>query len=400
MKPKYVIDCILQNRRLREHLYVLHNVRKDSSSMLKHYRRVESDDGDVENGVTKEKVAGDDTTATTTTITTTTTTNAILSPLATPQLLRLEPVKTIPRNLKTTGNDPNFYREFFSNSRLHHIGGWAMRSNTKSDPNDNIGSDRIRSNKSVKLSSTPPGERVVMHVDIDEFFAAVVLRDKPELKDKPVVVCHGDGGKGSNSEISTCNYPARDLGIRKGMFLARARQVAGDTDIIVMNYDFEGFEDVSSAFFDLLSELRGDNFTVTEIEQMSCDEAYLEVYIDACIDEGAVDPLQLSNSSYEDDYGDEDYNPSLHSANGCNGIRLSPSLKPFLDDLCSQIREDMRSKTKVNVSIGVGKNKFLSKMGTDRIKPDGHHIVYDPTELLGELNLRQLYGVGRKTAKR
>lgn len=63
-------------------------------------------------------------------------------------------------------------------------------------------------------------ERVIMHCDFDAFFASVGLVDRPEMKGKPVVVCHsqgGQGGHGSTSEIASASYEARKFGIKNGM---------------------------------------------------------------------------------------------------------------------------------------------------------------------------------------
>lgn len=71
--------------------------------------------------------------------------------------------------------------------------------------------------------ATEAEERVIMHCDFDAFFVSAGLVDRPEMRGKPVVVCHsqggqgGQGGQGSTSEIASASYEARGFGIRNGM---------------------------------------------------------------------------------------------------------------------------------------------------------------------------------------
>lgn len=108
---------------------------------------------------------------------------------------------------RTVGNDPNFLESYFNSSRLSFIGSYKQRSN--------------KANKSL-LSMDKPDKnttkcRVVFHIDMDCFFAAVVLRSYPQYVNKPVAIGHRHilsnqrlgfkrDGSGSSSELSTCNY--------------------------------------------------------------------------------------------------------------------------------------------------------------------------------------------------
>jgi BRCT domain, a BRCA1 C-terminus domain len=111
--------------------------------------------------------------------------------------------KYINGKLRTVGTDPNFLENFFSKSRLSFIGSFKQRA--RSSPE-----------KSAKMAKEPPTNtlRWVFHVDIDSFFASVVLRDYPQYRDKPVVVSHqgsddqrtASRSSTSTSECATCNY--------------------------------------------------------------------------------------------------------------------------------------------------------------------------------------------------
>jgi len=93
-------------------------------------------------------------------------------------------------------------------------------------------------------------------VDIDSFFASVVLRNHPELKEKIVVICHGGRGANSTSEIATCNYAARDLGIKKGSYLSKAQEICSQRNIelVILGFDFKGFDEVSAQLWEVLGE--------------------------------------------------------------------------------------------------------------------------------------------------
>lgn len=60
-------------------------------------------------------------------------------------------------------------------------------------------------------------ERILFHVDMDCFFAAVAAVGHPELANKPLAICHGSGSD-SGSEVSTCNYIARNAGVKRGTY--------------------------------------------------------------------------------------------------------------------------------------------------------------------------------------
>ena len=118
-------------------------------------------------------------------------------------------------------------------------GRWQKRTETQQQQQ---GRNDIKSRK---------GTCVIFHVDVDCFFAAVSLR------------------------ISTCNYVARTHGIRKGMFLRKAIELC--PDLVVIPYDYEGYEEVSVIVGDILQKCT-DLYGGT-IEHVSCDEAYIELHL-------------------------------------------------------------------------------------------------------------------------
>ena len=249
------------------------------------------------------------------------------------------------------GTDPNFLESFFNNSRLSFIGSYRQRTKANSSPSK-------ATNKQDKDT-----QQFVFHVDMDCFFANVALRKFPHLREKPVVISHhaqpGEGGVNvannrtisdhSSSECATCNYKAREYGIKKGMFLGRAKQLC--PELVVLCYDFEGYEEVSEKVLEILERIVGDYDG--SLEPVSCDEAYMA--------------LMLPKSGEE------------------------------AGQLANQIRAEILEATECTASIGVGANKFLAKLGTDRVKPNGSYVVRDARLLLEPLRLRDLHGIGYRS---
>ncbi|AQK66525.1 DNA repair protein REV1 [Zea mays] len=104
----------------------------------------------------------------------------------------------------STLTDPNFVENYFKYSRLHFIGTWRNRYRKRFS--------NLLEAKGIKLSADHSGKKkTIIHIDMDCFFVSVVIRNMPELHDKPVAVCHSDNPKGT-AEISSANYPARNYG--------------------------------------------------------------------------------------------------------------------------------------------------------------------------------------------
>lgn len=274
--------------------------------------------------------------------------------------------------VRSVGTDPNFLDSYFASSRLSFIGSFKQRTSSTHHPN----------NMSHKHSSNT--KRLIFHVDMDCFFAAVALRNYPQYRDKPVVISHhgkrgndeqnNDDGHGnamldlsyekathvpknSSSECATCNYVARNYGIKKGMFLGRAKELC--PEVIVLSYDFKGYEEVSQQVLEILDRLITSENHRGNVEVVSCDEAYVELYFD--------DPNVLEN------------------------------LYDYAFQLAESVRTEIFNATQCTASIGIGCNKFLAKLGTDKVKPNKSYCVRDYEELLKELKLRDLHGIGRRT---
>ena len=255
---------------------------------------------------------------------------------------------------RTVGNDPNFLDSFFSSSRLSFIGSYRQR--IKQSPMKTRNGDEAKR------------EKFVFHVDMDCFFASVAIRNHPHLHDRPVVISHigkssgkpsmvAKSLKNSTSECATCNYEARKFGIKKGMSVGRAHELC--PDLVVLQYDFEGYEEVSEKVVEIVDsyiEKYGGS-----IEQVSCDECYAEMYFSG---------------------------PDI------------ASITIELKEVAERIRKEIFTETSCTASVGVSRNKLLSKLATDKVKPNGSFVVEDYRELLKPLQLRDLHGIGYRLQRK
>ena len=274
--------------------------------------------------------------------------------------------------IRTVGTDPNFLESYFKTSRLSYIGSFKQRS--KPQFHNNARNDSAQDRRQQQ------SERFVFHIDMDCFFASVVLRNHPHLRDKPVAISHcatgtsggptGHVSKTSTSECATCNYAARAFGIKKGMFLGRAKELC--PDLVLLKYDFEGYEEVSdqvsSILFAVATQYGGS------VEQVSCDESYLE--------------LRLSFD--EQDNHDQCENEGTEPTTTTSAAAAAGEAKRIAES----IRTEIEAQTKCTATIGVAPNKLLAKLTTSSVKPNGCRVLLDYKSVLQDLRLRDLHGIG------
>jgi DNA polymerase-4 len=189
----------------------------------------------------------------------------------------------------------------------------------------------------------------ILHVDLDQFQAAVEVRRNPDLAGLPVVV----GGNGDPTEprkVVTCaSYPAREFGVRAGMPLRTAARKCPDA--IFLPLDTQAYDEASEEVMGLLRDFGHP------VEVWGWDEAYV-------------------------------------------GAELADSEDPI--KLAQQIREVVAAGTGLSCSVGISENKQRAKVATGFGKPAG---IYQLTEsnwmaVMGDRSVDALWGVGPKTAKK
>ncbi|RMZ83294.1 hypothetical protein DV738_g1346, partial [Chaetothyriales sp. CBS 135597] len=207
--------------------------------------------------------------------------------------------------------------------------------------------------------------RYILHVDFDSFFAAVSLRKHPHLVDKPVVIAHGSG---PSSEIASCNYPARNFGIKNGMWMKTALERC--PELKVLPYDFKLYEEASRHFYESILAMDGI------VQSISIDEALIDVS-DQCIRAGGSDGRVVSEGSI---YREEEK----------------------AQQIALELRQSVRDKTGCEVSVGIGANILLAKTALRKAKPAGQCLVKPEQVLgfLGELVVTDLPGIAWSIGKK
>ncbi|OCT95301.1 DNA repair protein REV1 [Xenopus laevis] len=305
--------------------------------------------------------------------------------------------------------DPNFISDFYSHSRLHHIATWKCEftefvRNLQTQSNRGFpGRERLKKLKPGYMppSTLPKCQNCIIHVDMDCFFVSVAIRNRADLKGKPVAVTSNRGAgttttrEGANpqiefqyyqnrilkgkaeipneqdqpmsvslgsaqqsgreqdilhpsmAEIASCSYEARQAGVKNGMFFGKAKQLCPELQAVP--YDFEAYKEVAMTMYKILASYTHD------IEAVSCDEALADI----------------------------------------TGILTETRLIP--DEASNAIRKEIKEKTGCAASIGIGSNILLARMATRHAKPDGqYHLKPEEVDdfIRGQL-VNNLPGVGR-----
>lgn len=186
--------------------------------------------------------------------------------------------------------------------------------------------------------------RKIIHLDMDCFYAAIEMRERPELAGKPVAV----GGSGGRGVLTTCNYEARKHGCRSAMPAFKARELCPQLVLLPVRFDLYRRE--SMRIRSIFARYTG------LIEPLSLDEAYLDV---SHLDSEAV-------------------------------------------SVAWAIREHIREECGLTASAGIAPNKFLAKIASDWNKPDGQFEVRaeEVDSFVAALPVEKIWGVGQRTAQR
>ncbi len=197
--------------------------------------------------------------------------------------------------------------------------------------------------------------RVILHVDMDAFYASVEQRDDPALRGRPVIVGAPPTQRGV---VCAASYEAREFGVRSAMPSVTAGRLcpAG----VFLRPRMEAYRSESRSIMAIVRRLAGE-----WIQQVSVDEAYVDVSA-RCPGAGPDESLELA-------------------------LPLGRALK-----------EAVRTERGLTMSIGVAANRLLAKLASDYRKPDGLTLISerDKVAFLRPLPIRVLHGVGRVTEER
>ncbi len=188
---------------------------------------------------------------------------------------------------------------------------------------------------------------MILHADMDAFYASVEERDNPVLVGKPVIV---GGSPEKRGVVCAANYVARKFGVHSAMPSVTAHRLCPQANFLPVRMDY--YAEISRQIRDIF-----DRFTPL-VEPLSLDEAFLDV-------------------------------------TGSEGL-FGPAT-----DIGRQIKQAIREELNLITSVGVAPSKFLAKIASDLDKPDGF-VVVEPgrvQEFLDPLPVQRLWGVGRQTSK-
>jgi len=194
--------------------------------------------------------------------------------------------------------------------------------------------------------------RVILHLDMDAFYASVEQRDRPELRGRPVIVGAPPIQRGV---VCAASYEARKFGVRSAMPSVTAGRLcpAG----VFLRPRMDAYRAESHAVMAMVRELTGDR-----VQQVSIDEAYLDV-----------------SERFQAGSADDSLERSV--------------------PLARAIKSAIRERRGLTASVGVASNKLLAKLASDFEKPDGLTAVAHThrAQFLRPLPVRALHGVGRVT---
>uniref|UniRef100_A0A8C9DHK0 DNA polymerase kappa n=1 Tax=Prolemur simus TaxID=1328070 RepID=A0A8C9DHK0_PROSS len=273
----------------------------------------------------------------------------------------------------------------------------------------------------MELEQSRNLNNTIIHIDMDAFYAAVEMRDNPELKDKPIAV-------GSVSMLSTSNYHARRFGVRAAMPGFIAKRLC--PQLIIVPPNFDKYRAVSKEVKEILADY-DPNFMA-----MSLDEAYLNITkhlqerqnwpedkrryfiktrnfvendkpgeevnqvnehersISPLLFEESPPDLQLPGNPFQVNF-EEQNNPQILQ----NWVVFGTSA----EEVVKEIRFRIEQKTTLTASAGIAPNTMLAKICSDKHKPNGQYQILPNRQavmdFIKDLPIRKVSGIGKVTEK-
>ncbi len=189
--------------------------------------------------------------------------------------------------------------------------------------------------------------RIILHCDMNAFFAAVEQQSKPALRGKPIGII----GSGARTIITTCSYEARAFGVKTGMTIYEARQRCPHIELVVGNN--RKYTDTSTGIVNIFRDY------TPLVEVFSIDESFLD---------------------------------------------LTGSMKIFgsVERIAMQIKARILHRYGITCSVGIAPNKLLAKLASEMQKPDGLTFIHPDkiAEVLEDMPVGELCGIGRQMQKR
>lgn len=301
--------------------------------------------------------------------------------------------------------------------------------------NNEVAAAQVKVDKMVKeLERTRDLSRTIVHIDMDMFYAAVEMLEKPELREKPMAV-------GGTHMLSTSNYVARRFGVRAGMPGFIALKLC--PNLVMVRPNFDKYRKYSKQVREILEEY-DPNFC-----PMSLDEAYLDftdhvvkrntmsekerTYMESVMNqpEGSVEKNEKKEEEGSEKSGDVTALLSTETAHSSEshdvdlqGGKLLGSIseagerggqedgvsggKTHLfgisaEEAVREMRFRIQQKTNLTASAGIAPNCMLAKIASDMNKPNGQYVIKSTREevmkFISNLPVRKVSGIGKVMEK-
>ena len=194
-------------------------------------------------------------------------------------------------------------------------------------------------------------ERVVLHIDLDYFYAQIEEIHDQSIQNKSIVICQYSGRTEDSGAVATTNYIARKYGVKSGISIKQAKQLLSGKESVFIAANHELYESISNLIMNIIRKYS------SKFEQLSIDEA-------------CIDITSIIDGNYE-----------------------------YAKDIAIKIKNEIKQEENLICSVGIGPNKLIAKMAADSNKPNGLTIL-PPSKVkpfLFPQNVKSLYGVGPKT---
>ncbi|MFQ5579395.1 MAG: DNA polymerase IV [Nitrospiria bacterium] len=184
---------------------------------------------------------------------------------------------------------------------------------------------------------------MILHIDMDAFYASIEERDRPELRGNPVIVGGSPEGRGV---VAAANYAVRAFGVHSAMPASKARRLCPEA--VFLPPRIGCYAEVSEQIHLIFKKY------TPLVEPLSLDEAFLDT------------------TGSEKLFGDSEL-------------------------IGQSIKQDIKDETRLCASVGIAPNKFVAKVASDLGKPDGFLVVKpkDVQAFLDPLPVRRLWGIGK-----
>jgi len=191
-------------------------------------------------------------------------------------------------------------------------------------------------------------QRIILHIDMDYFFAQIEERENPHFKGKPLIVGADPREGRGRGVVSACNYEARKYGIKSGMAISRSYKLCPHGVFLPVNMQL--YKKVSESIFSIVREFS------SEIESVALDEAYAD---------------------------------------------LTRRVKNFKEakQLAEKIKRKIREKERLTCSVGISVNKMMAKIACELAKPDGIRVITSSQifPVIDDMGVEAVPGIGPKT---